>query len=377
MTAVVTAATVTTAPPRRLDFVLPPELEADEPPEVRGRGRDDVRLLVSIGEREPIHTRFDQLAEHLDAGDLLVVNTSGTLPASIHATTPSGSTIEVHLSTELPTGLWLVELRTPAEPASRPDPSDHAGETLTLPGGGRIEVLARFHGSHRLWLATIHHAEPTIADYLRQHGRPIRYRHVTHDWPVSAYQTVFADELGSAEMPSASRPFTAELVTRLVAKGVDLARVVLHTGVSSLEGDELPYPERFRIDAATAARVNETRRRGGRIVAGGTTVVRALESAVTADGTVVARDGWTDVVVSPEHGVRVVDGLLTGWHEPEATHLWMLEAIAGRPALDRAYRAALAEGYEWHEFGDTHLILPEPLGSRPERSAVLSPPRAD
>jgi S-adenosylmethionine:tRNA ribosyltransferase-isomerase len=130
------------------------------------------------------------------------------------------------------------------------------------------------------------------------------------------------------------------------------------TGVASLEADEQPYPEHATLPRATAARVNATRAAGGRVVAIGTTVVRALESAVDPLGRVHAFDGWTDLVITPERGVRVVDGLLTGWHEPEASHLLLLEAIAGRELLELSYEAAVSEGYLWHEFGDVHLILP-------------------
>jgi S-adenosylmethionine:tRNA ribosyltransferase-isomerase len=167
------------------------------------------------------------------------------------------------------------------------------------------------------------------------------------------YQNVYATEPGSAEMPSAGRPFTPQVITRLVANGVMVAPIVLHTGVASLEPDETPYPEYVRVPRGTSDVVNVTRERGGRIIAVGTTVVRALETAGGAPF-----DGWTDLVITPERGVRVVDGLLTGWHEPEASHLMMLEAIAGRQLLERSYAASLAEGYLWHEFGDTHLIVP-------------------
>jgi S-adenosylmethionine:tRNA ribosyltransferase-isomerase len=160
-------------------------------------------------------------------------------------------------------------------------------------------------------------------------------------------------------MPSASRPFTDEIVVDLIAAGVVVVPITLHTGVSSLEAHERPYPERFRVPAATARIVNEARSAGGRVVAVGTTVVRALESAVGHDGRVHAADGWTDLLITPERGVAVVDGLLTGWHEPEATHLLMLEAVAGRPALELAYPEAIAAGYRWHEFGDVHLLLAE------------------
>jgi S-adenosylmethionine:tRNA ribosyltransferase-isomerase len=158
-------------------------------------------------------------------------------------------------------------------------------------------------------------------------------------------------------MPSAGRPFTADLVVRLVTAGVLIAPIVLHTGVSSLDAGEPPYPEPFRVPASTAALVNHVRADAGRVIAVGTTVVRALESASDERGIVRAQHGFTDLVITPERGVRVVDGLLTGLHAPHASHLAMLEAVAGRPLLERAYAAALAGGYLWHEFGDLTLLL--------------------
>jgi S-adenosylmethionine:tRNA ribosyltransferase-isomerase len=190
------------------------------------------------------------------------------------------------------------------------------------------------------------------------HGRPIRYGYVERPWPIEMYQNVYATEPGSAEMPSAGRPFTPEAVTALVAKGVGVAPLVLHTGVGSLEADELPYPERVIVPESTAEWVNVAHRGGHRVIAVGTTVVRALEAAGVGEGTVAAYDGWTDLVISADRGVRIVDGMITGWHEPASSHLMMLEAIAGRHLLQASYETALAEGYLWHEFGDTHLILP-------------------
>jgi S-adenosylmethionine:tRNA ribosyltransferase-isomerase len=181
---------------------------------------------------------------------------------------------------------------------------------------------------------------------------------VPQPWPLDAYQTVFALEPGSAEMPSAGRPFTAELVTELTARGVVVAPVTLHTGVSSLEHGEQPFPERFHVPPVTARLVNAVHDWGGRVIAVGTTVVRALETVATSDGTVSEGRGWTRLVITPERGVLAIDGLLTGWHDRESTHLELLEAVAGRRLLGRSYRAALASGYRWHEFGDLHLILP-------------------
>jgi S-adenosylmethionine:tRNA ribosyltransferase-isomerase len=197
-----------------------------------------------------------------------------------------------------------------------------------------------------------------MLEWLAAHGAPIRYRHVPEEWPIGIYQTIFATEPGSAEMPSAARPFSAELVTELVSRGVELAPLVLHTGVSSQESRELPYPEPYRVPAATAELVNHVRGRNGKVIAVGTTVVRALETVTDECGVVHPGEGWTNTVITAERGVRAVDGLITGWHEPEATHLAMLEAVGGRPLLERSYAEALATGYLWHEFGDSHLILP-------------------
>jgi len=348
-------ATVTTRPP--IVFDLPPEREAHEPPEARGLARDDVRLLVSRPDVEPAHARFRELPDILDPGDLLVINTSATLPASVDAVRPGGAVVELHLSTPLPAGLWVVELRQPALPGTLPFHADVGGESLALPGGGRVELLARYPRSGRLWVAVLHLPAP-LEDYLALHGRPIRYGHVDRDWPLSAYQTVYANEAGSAEMPSAGRAFTSDLITALVARGVGVTPIVLHAGVGSLETGELPTPEPFRVTATTAARVNATRANGGRVIAVGTTVVRALETVGDTAGRAHPGEGWTELIVTAERGIRVVDGLLTGWHEPAASHLLMLEAVAGRQMLDDAYRAALAGCYLWHEFGDLHLLLP-------------------
>jgi len=335
-------------------LALPRRLEATEPPEAHGTGRDDVALLVAArAAGSLVHARFAALPDYLDEGDLVVVNVSATLPAALDATL-GGEPVELRLSTPADDGSWVVELRTDAGAPLRRPP---IGARLGLPGGAHAELLARFAGSDRLSVASLHLGAP-VEDYLGRHGRPIRYGYVPHAWPIDAYQTVFGLEPGSAEMPSAGRPFTTELVTGLVARGVLVAPVTLHTGVSSLELGEPPYPERYRVPVTTARLVNAVRAWGGRVVAVGTTVVRALETVADEHGTVSAGEGWTGLVVTPERGLRAVDGLLTGWHEPESSHLQLLEAVAGRELLDRSYAAAEAHGYRWHEFGDVHLILP-------------------
>jgi S-adenosylmethionine:tRNA ribosyltransferase-isomerase len=382
-----------------LAATLPEPAEASGPPEERGLARDGVRLMVASPSRL-LHASFAALPDLLLPGDLLVVNTSRTLPAALPARRADGEALTLNLSTPVPDaiapvraepgpsrttaiapvraepgpsrttaiapvraepgpsrttelrGRWVVELRR-AETAAR---DAHAGERLSLPAGGRVELVAPFRGT-RLWIAALALPEPLL-DYLDHNGRPIRYRHLDGEWPLELHQTVYATEPGSAEMPSAGRPFTPELIARLVARGIDLAPVVLHTGVSSLESDEAPYPERYRVPAWTAERVNLARRLGGRVIAVGTTVVRALESAVAHDGRVGQAAGWTELVIGPERGVRAIDGIVTGFHDRDSSHLWMLEAIADRELLERAYRAAAAAGYLRHEFGDLLLIEP-------------------
>ena len=333
---------------------LPVRLEAHEPPEARGVDRADVAMLVARRhDLELVHARFHELPRFLSAGDLLVVNTSATLPAALDARLGERR-VQLWLSTPAPEGTWLVELRTPDR---APYPRPPVGARLDLPSGGHAELLARFAGSERLSVARFELDEP-LEDYLRRHGRPIRYGYVPEPWPLDTYQTVFALEPGSAEMASAGRPFTAELVTALVARGVLLSPVTLHTGVSSPEQGEPPFPERFRVPAATARLVNAVRGWNGRVIAVGTSVVRALETVAAADGSVSEGQGWTSLVVTPRHGLHAIDGLLTGWHESESSHLALLEAAAGGELLERSYRAALEHGYLWHEFGDLHLILP-------------------
>ncbi|HZP54040.1 S-adenosylmethionine:tRNA ribosyltransferase-isomerase [Actinocrinis sp.] len=373
------------------DFTVPEELSARAPAEARGLRRDAVRMLV--GHREGLelshHTAAD-LPRVLRPGDLLVVNNSGTLPAALNGRLPDGTPVAVHVSSAEPGagGEYLVELRRPHAGSTVPyaQAGRHAGRTagktvltvpsparpgleIALPEGASFLLTAAF--TKRLWYAHFRlpsrGGEPSgtansaavspLTAFLSRHGKPIRYSYVDRDWPLSAYQTVFAAEPGSSEMPSAARPFTLELVAALVSRGVLIAPITLHTGVASPEAHEAPYAERYRVPQSTARLVNHVRAHGGRVIAVGTTAVRALESAADLDGKVHAADGWTDLIITPERGVRAVDGLLTGWHEPRASHLLMLEAVAGRPLLDLCYAEAIRERYLWHEFGDVNLLL--------------------
>ncbi len=336
-----------------VDFDLPPGLEASAPPE----RRDDVRLLVARPDRLT-HTRFADLADQLTPGDLVVINTSGTLPAAVDRPSRlriTGDASTSRLGWTTATG-WSRSAR-PAQPTDRSAISLRERGSRCLQGprprSWRHTPQARTGSGER--------ASPsreTSSPTCPRVGRPIRYSYVHTDPPLSAYQTVFAREPGSAEMPSAGRPFTDRLVTDLVTRGVTVAPVLLHTGVSSQDVGEPPQPERFRVPAATARLVNATRSWGGRIVAVGTTVTRALESATDADGLVRERSGWTDLVLGLDRPARVVNGLITGWHAPGASHLQLLQAVAGPELVEAAYAEALRERYLWHEFGDSCLLLP-------------------
>lgn len=348
------------------DFDVPDELTAHEPAEARGLARDGVRMVVGYqGSMRAEHHAFADLPGVLTSRDLLVVNDSGTLPAALTGRLGDGRHVALHVSSAEPDerGSHLVELRAPAQDggAARYFPPEHSparpGLVVTLPGRARAELTDRF--TDRLWYARILLPRGlSLIAYLAWHGRPIRYGYVDREWPIEAYQTVFATVPGSSEMPSAARPFTPGVVAAIERRGTRIAPITLHTGVASPEAHEAPYAERFTVPAETARLVEQTRHDGGRVVAVGTTVVRALESAVDAQGRIRAADGWTGLVITPERGVYAVDGLLTGWHEPRASHLLMLEAVAGRPLLDLCYAEAIAGGYLWHEFGDVNLLLP-------------------
>jgi len=343
-------------------FELPENLSAVEPPEARGIRRDHVRLLVADG-RRLWHRRFADLPDHLAAGDLVVVNTSATLPAALDGALPDGRRVVVHFATALDDDTWAVEVR-PSVDAHGPVTSLVRGDRVWLTGDASATLVTAYPDASeratRLWRAAISVSDP-IPDVLRllhRHGRAITYGYMPGRWPLESYQTIFATHPGSAEMPSAGRPFTAELVTSLITRGVRVAPLTLHAGVSSPEAGEAPSPERYLVPEGTAELVNLTRRAGGRVIATGTTVTRALETVADASGSVTAGHGWTHLVLGPDHPARVVDGLITGWHAPGSSHMLLLEAVAGADLVSAAYEQAVLHGYLWHEFGDSSLLLP-------------------
>jgi S-adenosylmethionine:tRNA ribosyltransferase-isomerase len=342
---------------------------AVSPPEARGLPRDGVRMLVASAAEGLRHARAYHLPAALRPGDLVVVNTSDTLAAALTGVTAAGERVEVHLSTPDPAAAvtpaealaatrsrWVVELRADTGPyGGEPSDADRTGTTVSLSGGGLLTVEAAHPPRpvrRRLWTSELDTPQP-LRSWLTDHGRPVRYAYTGGPWPLAAYRTGHADTPGSAEMPSAGRVVTDRTFRRLRMRGIRTASVVLHCGLSSPDHDEAPYAEWYAVPPSTLDAVRETRDGGGRVVAVGTTVVRALESAVRG-----RTQGWTDLVVTPDRRPSTVDGLLTGWHPPEASHLRMLAAIADPDLLHASYAEALANGYLWHEFGDVHLILP-------------------
>lgn len=344
-----------------LVFELPPELVAHEPAEARGLARHDVRLLVSRRADDAVfHSRFRSLPDFLTAGDVLVVNRSATINAAFDAVRQrrdgSSERVLLHLSTPLSDDRWVIELRRITADGNAPLFTAAAGETVLLPADGRAQLIAPLAGSTRLWIAQLSVPGDVLA-YAARHGAPIRYGYVREQWPLSYYQTIFAREPGSAEMPSAGRAFTRDVIQDLERTGVTVAPIVLHAGVSSLDADESPYPERYDVPPSTVKAIDRAGAAGGRVIAVGTTVVRALETVASPDGRVRPGSGWTDLTVTPERGLYIVDALLTGLHTPKASHLSILEALAGREHVTRAYDAAVRHRYLWHEFGDLHLIV--------------------
>jgi S-adenosylmethionine:tRNA ribosyltransferase-isomerase len=337
-----------------LDFARPSSTDATAPPEARGQRRDEIRLMVT-GPEGTRHARFLDLAEFLDPGDLLVVNRSATLAASLPANANSGP-FRLHLSTDFGGGLWLAE---PRRDTTVPGPIPlEAGERFEV-AGLSATAIRPYPGLPRLWFVRL---EGDVRYAMETSGSPIRYGYLDAPVPLAQYQTLFAEVPGSAEMPSAGRPFTPRVLERLRARGVTWAGIVLHTGVSSLEveSDRIEaqplVPEPFWVGPETARTVNDAHRAGRRVVAVGTTVVRALESAWTGCE-VSPSAGFTRRFVHPGTGIRAVDGLLTGLHDRFTSHLALLFAFLEPDRVRAAYGEAARNGYLWHEFGDSHLLL--------------------
>jgi S-adenosylmethionine:tRNA ribosyltransferase-isomerase len=357
MEVTLSSASVGQSAPPLVQFDVPPELEAHVPVELRGLRRDAVRMMVLPRvSGEPIHTRFDALGEFLRAGDLLVVNDSRTLPGLLRARDENGESVEVRLAHRRTDDLWDVLLLNGRTHIGR------VGMYLDFGSDLHARVLTRRPDLTFLWRMQFDVCCASLLDLIYRLGEPVRYTYVENALPLDLYQTVYAKTPGSVEMPSAGRPLTWEMLLKLKRQGIGFASLSLHTGLSSTRDDAVDalhpnYDEEFKVPAATAQWVNETHARGGRVIAVGTTVVRALETAARADGSVAEARGWTHLRIHQDTRLRVVDGLLTGLHEPQASHLDLLSAFVEPRRLESAYRECIARGYLWHEFGDMNLII--------------------
>jgi S-adenosylmethionine:tRNA ribosyltransferase-isomerase len=335
-------------------ITAPRELRAALPAELRGLRRDGARLCVVERDSGRItHTTVARLGDHLRPRDLLVVNSSRTLPAALTVLRESGEQVQLRPGA-LRAGEWdalAVETGAPHRNVGL-----RRGEVLAARSGLRLRVLAERSDAPLLWRMAIVDGDP-IETLLRE-GEPIRYSYVPEPVPPEHYQTVYAGVPGSVEIPSAGRHLTWELLGALRRDGVDLADIVLHCGLSSFQDDEVDLTkplieEEFEVRPETADRVN----RAARVIAVGTSVIRTLETAADDRGGVRPMHGWTRLVITPRSRLRVVDALLTGLHEPPATHLDMLGALLDERLLERAYAEVRERRYLWHEFGDAMLIL--------------------
>lgn len=347
---------MTAVPSPLTDLVIPDRAGVAIPPERRGLARDGVKLMtVDACTGELQHLRFSDIGRMLHPGDLLVVNSSATLAASVPGHSREAGPVRIHFSSPVTDHLWTVEPRRHEGVGTLPW-RDFPGGRVDLPGGVSLDLLVPDSRSPRLWIAEIAGISD-LASYLDREGSPIRYSHTAGEWPLTDYQTVFSTEPGSVEMPSAARPFSNGLVVSLISNGVGIVPVVLHSGVASFEAGERPDGERYRVSETTASAINRTRQDGGRVIAVGTTSVRAVETVTDSHGVVHPGAGVTDLIITPERGVRAVDGIVSGWHEPGASHLDLITAIGGETVVRRAYQAAVSQDYLWHEFGDSLLLI--------------------
>lgn len=345
--------------PSIIQFDLPQQLACPKPTEERNIERDEVRLLVTTNSGQIEHSTFNHLPSFLQKDDVLVVNTSATVPSALPVSLPGGRKGRLHLSTKLNNKKWLLEIREIAGIKTIRWHEGEEGMTFQLPSGGNVMLEQRFYKNSQwldLWIAEFN-INQSMQSYLSANALPIQYDKLDRQYPLSYYQTFFSFHPGSSEMPSAGRGFTAELVTRLLKSGVTLAPIILHTGVSSLEENETPYPEYMEIDPVTVSIINAAKSKDRRIIAVGTTAIRAIETTANDEGTVTSFRGNTELFIDENYTMKVVDGLLTGFHEPRASHLNMLQSVGGFEHINRAYKEAIKAGYYWHQFGDLHLIL--------------------
>ncbi|MBM7662655.1 S-adenosylmethionine:tRNA ribosyltransferase-isomerase [Bacillus mesophilus] len=331
-------------------FEVPNHLNAHQPIEFIGKNRDEVKLMIlDRFTARTFHGEFQDLGEFLETGDVLVLNNSRTIPAVLKGK-QGNRDIEIRLSRKVNELQWEALLTG----------GPYTGQNLLLPDNVKAKIIG--NGSENpLVILQFSVSGQDFYNFLYEYGEPIRYEYIKQPWSLDSYQTVYSSVPGSVEMPSAGRAFSWRLLNELRNKGVELAFVQLHAGLSYYGHDQWPdpskHPERFHIPTEAADKINRAKRNGKRVIAVGTTVVRTLETAGDDRGYVSEGSGVTHLYIHKETNIKVVDGLLTGLHEPEASHLDLLSAFVDREMLFKAYHHAIDRGYLWHEFGDMNLIL--------------------
>jgi S-adenosylmethionine:tRNA ribosyltransferase-isomerase len=326
-------------------------------------------LVVDSGDRTFADAHVVDLPAILKPGDLLVLNDAATLPASLQGRSPSGESIEIRLAQDLGNGLWSAILfgrgdwRTPTELRDPPPPL-WPGSTIEISNDFAAEIVQVSLASYRLVKLRFNRTGPALWSALYAYGKPIQYSYQRDDLPLWSIQTTYAARPWSFEMPSAGQPLTWTLLLSLRRRGVKLARLTHSAGLSSI-GDEdldskLPFTERYEIPKETVNEVQQTLATGSRVIAVGTTAVRALEGSVRNNGGVLrAGAGETDLILNRSFRPQIVDGILTGIHDPAQSHFRLLRAFVDETTLRRAWRHATETGYLCHEFGDLCLIVPD------------------
>lgn len=328
-------------------FTLPHELHAAFPPERRGVRRDHVRMMtIDRKSGKVIHDSFNHLADYVKPGDMIVLNNSRTIPAALRATIHSQE-IEVRLARCLSETSWeaLVLLD-----------NVEIGDCLRFSDELSAVVIDRKRDSPLLVLR-FSISGLSLFQHVYSLGEPIRYEYIEESWDLHYYQNVYGTVPGSVELASAGRAFSWEMLLDLQKRGIQLSYLQLHTGLSYLNDNDQLSPkeniERYDIPQETMAAVLKTKASGGKVIAVGTTVVRALESAVSTG----ISSGETALYIDAAFPLEIVDGIITGFHEPEASHLDMLTAFISPEILFDAYGEAIREKYLWHEFGDINFII--------------------
>ncbi len=335
------------------DYMLPPERIAQEPLS----DRDTSRLMVIDRHSGRIeHTLFANIGKYFNPGDALVINTTKVIPARLNARRKSGGQVEIFLLQHLAENRWEALLK----PARR----IHPGESLLFESSDVHAVIleTKSDGSRIIEFQGV----TNFFDWLDKAGRTPLPPYIKR--PVSAldnnrYQTVFADQNGAVAAPTAGLHFTPDLLNQLMERGIAIVRVLLHVGLGTFRPvqteriqEHQMHPEFFAVSPDAAEIINSTRRNGNRIIATGTTSVRALESAAH-NGNLKATSDWTRIFIFPSYQFKIIDCLITNFHLPKSTLLMLVCAFANRELILRAYHEAIEEKYRFFSYGDAMLIL--------------------